>query len=166
MSSWEVRRGRAIGVDVGRARVGVASSDPDGLLATPVATLRRDARHGRDLGELVRHVDEHEAVVVYVGLPVNLRGEHTSSTQDALDYAARLERALGAAGRPVPVHLVDERLSTVTAQAGLRSAGRTVKDSRSVIDQAAAVAILQAAIDEQRRTGAWAGQPATTEETP
>lgn len=166
MASDAVRRGRTLGVDVGRARVGVASADPDGLIATPVATLRRDARRRRDVDELVAHARELDVVAVYVGLPVNLRGEHTPSTQDALDYAARLERALGAAGRPVPVHLVDERLSTVTAQAGLRSAGRTVKDSRSVIDQAAAVAILQAAIDEQRRTGAWAGQPATTEETP
>jgi len=152
-----VRRGRALGVDVGRARVGLAVSDPDGLLATPVQTLRRDARHRRDVEELVAHARELEAVVVYVGLPLNLRGEHTPSTTDALDYAAAVESALAAAGHEAPVRLVDERLSTVTAQAGLRSAGRSVKDSRSVIDQAAAVAILQAALDEQRRTAAWAG---------
>ena len=95
---------------------------------------------------------------VYVGLPVNLRGEHTPSTQDALDYADAVAAALAEAGHPVPVRLVDERLSTVSAQAGLRAAGRSVKDSRGVIDQAAAVAILQAAVDEQRRTGRWAGQ--------
>lgn len=166
MSEAEVRRGRAIGVDVGRARVGVASSDPDGLIATPVATLRRDAKGRRDVAELVGHVREHDAVVVYVGLPMNLRGQSTASTDDAVQYAATVSRALAAAGHAVPVHLVDERFSTVTAQAGLRAAGRTVKDSRGVIDQAAAVAILQAAVDEQRRTGRWAGQDATTEGTP
>ena len=153
-----VRRGRTLGVDVGRARVGLATADPDGLIATPVATLARDARRGRDVGELVAHALELDVVAVYVGLPVNLRGEHTPSTQDALDYARSVARALADAGHAVPVRLVDERLSTVSAQAGLRAAGRTVKDSRGVIDQAAAVAILQAAVDEQRRTGRWAGQ--------
>lgn len=152
------RRGRTLGVDVGRARVGLASADPDGLIATPVATLRRDARQGRDVAELVGHARELDVVAVYVGLPVNLRGEHTPSTRDALDYARAVAAALAAAGHAVPVRLVDERLSTVSAQAGLRAAGRTVKDSRGVIDQAAAVAILQAAVDEQRRTGRWAGQ--------
>ncbi|MFH7489492.1 Holliday junction resolvase RuvX, partial [Pseudomonas syringae group genomosp. 7] len=78
---------RTLGVDVGRARVGVASADPDGLIATPVATLRRDARRRRDVDELVAHARELDVVAVYVGLPVNLRGEHTPSTQDALDYA-------------------------------------------------------------------------------
>ncbi|MGW9716419.1 Holliday junction resolvase RuvX [Micrococcus aloeverae] len=153
-----VRRGRTLGVDVGRARVGVASADPDGLIATPVATLRRDARRRRDVDELVAHARELDVVAVYVGLPVNLRGEHTPSTQDALDYADAVAAALVEAGHPVPVRFVDERLSTVSAQAGLRAAGRSVKDSRGVIDQAAAVAILQAAVDEQRRTGRWAGQ--------
>lgn len=152
------RRGRTLGVDVGRARVGLAAADPGGLIATPVATLRRDARRRRDVEELVEQARELDAVAVYVGLPRNLRGAHTPSTQDAVDYARTVARALDEAGHPVPVRLVDERLSTVSAQAGLHAAGRTVKDSRRVIDQAAAVAILQAAVDEQRRTGRWAGQ--------
>lgn len=157
-------RGRVLGVDVGRARVGVAVSDPDGLIATPVATLRRDLRHRRDLEELLGHAREQEAVAVYVGLPRNLRGEHTPSTQDALDYAADLARMLAADGDAVPVRLVDERLSTVAAQAGLRRSGRTVKDSRGVIDQAAAVEILQDALEAQRRTGTWGGSPVTEED--
>lgn len=161
-----VVRGRALGVDVGKARVGVAVSDPDGLLATPVATLRRDARGLRDLAELVDHARELEPVVVYVGLPRNLRGEHTASTRDAVDYAAAVAARLAAAGHAVPVRLVDERLTTVTAQAGLHRAGRTVKDSRAVIDQAAAVAILQDALEAHRRTGAWAGTPAEREDRP
>ncbi|MDY6055474.1 Holliday junction resolvase RuvX [Micrococcus sp.] len=158
-ASQAVVRGRALGVDVGRARVGLAASDPDGLLATPVATLKRDARRGRDVAELVGHAVELDVVVVYVGLPRNLRGEHTASTQDAVDYAGAVAVALAGHGHAVPVRLVDERLTTVTAQTGLHRAGRTVRDSRDVIDQAAAVALLQDAVDVQRRTGAWAGIP-------
>ncbi|MDO4240020.1 Holliday junction resolvase RuvX [Micrococcus sp.] len=158
-----VVRGRVLAVDVGRARVGLASSDPDGLMATPVATLRRDARRLRDLDELAAHAEELDVVAVVVGLPRNLRGEHTPSTEDALAYAAAVRERLAREGRHVPVRLVDERLSTVTAQAGLHRAGRRVKDSRDVIDQAAAVAILQSALDEQRRTGMWAGTPAEEE---
>ena len=97
-----VRRGRTLGVDVGRARVGLATADPDGLIATPVATLARDARRGRDVGELVAHALELDVVAVYVGLPVNLRGEHTPSTQDALDYARSVARALADAGHERP----------------------------------------------------------------
>ena len=107
-----------------RARVGVASSDPDGLVATPVATLRRDARGRRDLDELAGHAAELDVVAVVVGLPLNLRGESTPSTEDALSYAGAVRERLARGGRLVPVRLVDERLSTVSAQAGLRAAGR------------------------------------------
>ncbi|WP_418001239.1 Holliday junction resolvase RuvX [Micrococcus lacusdianchii] len=158
-----VVRGRMLAVDVGRSRVGLASSDPDGLVATPVATLRRDARGRRDLDELAGHAAELDVVAVVVGLPLNLRGESTPSTEDALSYAGAVRERLARGGRLVPVRLVDERLSTVTAQAGLHRAGRRVKDSRDVIDQAAAVAILQSALDEQRRTGTWAGVAAEEE---
>lgn len=161
-----VTRGRALGVDVGKARVGLAVSDPDGLIATPVATLRRDVKRMRDLDELVHHALEHEIVAVYVGLPRNLRGEHTPSTRDAVEYAEAVEAFLAAVDVVVPVRLVDERLSTVSAQAGLHRAGRTVKDSRDVIDQAAAVAILQDALDAQRRTGRRAGTPVAEEVRP
>lgn len=154
-----VRRGRTLGVDVGRARVGLASADPDGLLATPLRTLRRDAKRGSDVGIAVQEALAAEAVAVYVGLPLNLQGRWTPSTEDAVAYAARLAASLGEAGSEAVVRLVDERMSTVSAQRQLQASGRTVKDSRSVIDQAAAVAILQVAVDTQRRTGAWAGEP-------
>lgn len=157
MSAQAAVRGRVLGVDVGRARVGLAASDPDGLIATPVETLRRDARQRRDHAELLDRARELDAVAVYVGLPRNLRGEHTPSTQDAVEYAAAIEALVAEAGTPIPVRLVDERLSTVSAQAALHRAGRTVKDSRDVIDQAAAVALLQDALEVQRRRGAWAG---------
>ena len=154
-----VRRGRTLGVDVGRARVGLASADPDGLLATPLRTLRRDATKDSDVRIAVQEALEAEAVAVYVGLPLNLQGDWTPSTEDAVAYAGRLAAQLAEAGSEATVRLVDERMSTVSAQRQLQASGRTVKDSRAVIDQAAAVAILQAAVDTQRRTGAWAGEP-------
>jgi len=162
-----VCRGRTVGVDVGRARVGLAAADPDGLIATPLRTLRRDQKKGSDLRLAVQEVLDTDAVAVYVGLPLNLQGRWTPSTEDAVDYARRLADALAEAGSDAAVRLVDERMSTVSAQRQLQASGRTVKDSRAVIDQAAAVAILQAALDTQRRTGAWAGDPVSdlTEES-
>lgn len=140
-----MRSGVRLGVDLGRARVGVASSDRDGLIATPVATL---ARSEGTVGELVQLVAEYSATEVVVGLPLSLSGGDTASTQDSRDLAAALAAASG-----VTVRLVDERLSTVTAQRSLHQAGRTAKTSRSVIDQVAAVIILQNALDAERSSG-------------
>jgi putative Holliday junction resolvase len=144
-----IARGVRFGVDVGRARVGVSRSDPDGILATPVKTLRRDLKKGTDLAVLTRMVTEAEAAVVYVGLPLNLHGRETLSTEDAHHYAQALAASLPGIG----VRMVDERLSTVSAQRKLHAMGRDVKNSRSVIDQAAAVDILQQALDLERASG-------------
>jgi putative Holliday junction resolvase len=146
----DIRLGRRLGVDVGKARVGVAVCDRDGLLATPVETVRRD--DDRDVPRIVELAGEYDAIEVVVGLPISLSGADTPSTQDARDFAARI-------ARHVPVRLVDERLSTVSAQRGMRQAGRTTKQSRSVIDQAAAVIILQHALDLERSSGAAPGVP-------
>ncbi|MCV7193589.1 Holliday junction resolvase RuvX [Mycolicibacterium brumae] len=136
-------RGRRIGVDVGAVRIGVAASDPDGILATPVQTVRRDGKH---LGRLVRLVTEHEAVEVVVGLPRTLADKAGSAAADAVEVAD----ALAARIAPVPVRLADERLTTVTAQRTLREAGVRAKNQRAVVDQAAAVAILQSWLDQRR----------------
>ncbi|RII43124.1 Holliday junction resolvase RuvX [Galactobacter valiniphilus] len=152
-------RGVRLGVDVGKARVGLAQADPDGLLATPVRTLRRDPKKNSDQRLLVEHALSVGAVTVYVGLPRNLSGGHTPSTQDALDYSGDLAEALAAAGSEAQVRMIDERLSTVSAQRQLHENGLNVKNSRSVIDQAAAVAILQQALDMQKSLGRPAGQP-------
>lgn len=139
-----MRRGVRIGVDVGRARVGVARSDRDGLLATPVETIQREST---DVVARLRAIAvELEAVEAVVGLPISLSGADTPSTQDARDVAALLAAAM-------PVRLVDERLSTVTASAGMRAAGRSSRQQRSSIDQAAAVVILQHALDSERTAG-------------
>ena len=154
-------RGTKLGVDVGLARVGVASCDPDGLLATPVRTLKRDAKKNSDISVLVREAAERGTVEVFVGLPQSLKGTETSSTVMARDYAAVLAEALAKAGLDVPVRLIDERLSTVSAHRSLREAGLDTRNHRRVVDQVAAVGILQQAIDMQRSLGRDVGVPVT-----
>ncbi|MFE4725641.1 Holliday junction resolvase RuvX [Microbacterium sp. NPDC056736] len=139
------RRGTRLGVDVGKARVGVAKCDPDGLLATPVETVPRD---DGSVARIIALADEHGAFEVLVGLPLNMRGEDTASTRDAREFAAAL-----AAASALPVRLVDERLSTVSAHAALRSSGRSQRSSRTIIDQVAAVVLLQQALDVEKSTG-------------
>jgi putative holliday junction resolvase len=138
-------RGRRLGIDVGKVRIGVACSDPDSILATPVETVRRDrsAKHLRRLTELTA---ELEVVEIVVGLPRTLADRTGPSARDAIDLA----EALGRRVAPVPVRLADERLTTVSAQRSLREAGVRSREQRSVIDQAAAVAILQSWLDQSR----------------
>jgi putative Holliday junction resolvase len=145
-------RGSRLGVDVGKVRVGVAISDPDGILATPVVTLPRDMGAAADsvpadIAELARLVIEHDAVQVVVGLPVRLNGTEGTAAIDIRAYAGRLARALG----HVPVVLADERMSTVVATRRLAERGVRGKRQRAVVDQAAAVEILQSWLDAQRR---------------
>lgn len=153
-----MRRGVRIGVDVGKARIGVARSDPSGLIATPVVTVRRAADGDADVREILGHATEHEAIEIVVGLPLSLSGGRTPSTEDAERFAARI-----AAESPLPVRLVDERLSTVSAQSALSASGRNTKKSRPVIDQVAAVIILQHALDSERAGGSAPGTVVPTE---
>ncbi|OBK44487.1 Holliday junction resolvase RuvX [Mycobacterium sp. 1081908.1] len=141
-------RGRRLGIDVGSVRIGVAVSDPDGILATPVETVRRD-RSGRHVRRLAELAAELEAVEVIVGLPRTLADRTGPSAVDAIELAETLARRVA----PTPVRLADERLTTVSAQRSLREAGMRAKQQRAVIDQAAAVAILQGWLDERRGAG-------------
>lgn len=141
--------GVVVAVDVGTVRVGVAASDPSGLLAAPVVTLRRDARTGTDLVELAALVRARDAVEVVVGLPRTLAGREGPSVMMARDYAA----ALAARVAPVPVLLLDERLTTVLAEQALRGSGVRGRARRAVVDQAAAVALLQGHLDASRQAG-------------
>ncbi|MGE2689900.1 Holliday junction resolvase RuvX [Mycolicibacterium pulveris] len=138
-------RGRRLGVDVGTVRIGVAVSDPDGILATPLETVRRD-RTDRHIRRLAALVDELDVVEVVVGLPRTLADRSGASAQDAVALADALTRRVA----PTPVRLADERLTTVVAQRSLRDAGIRAKGQRSVIDQAAAVGILQNWLDQRR----------------
>ncbi|MGY1804027.1 Holliday junction resolvase RuvX [Blastococcus sp. SYSU D00922] len=137
--------GRVLGVDVGTVRVGLAMSDPTGTLASPLETLRR-AKDGADLDRLAALVVEHEVTEVVVGEPVHLSGASGASAQDAADYAQELADRIP----DVPVILIDERLSTVTAASHLREGGIDSRKQRAVIDQAAAVVILQQFLDSRR----------------
>jgi putative holliday junction resolvase len=140
--------GRRIGVDVGAARVGVAVSDPSPMLATPLTTLKRDESRGSDLAELAKLIAEHEVVEVVVGLPKTMAGRHGTAAEAAQSYAEALARRIA----PVPVRLADERLTTVTASRMLTERGVRGKRQRAVVDQAAAVEILQAWLDARART--------------
>jgi putative Holliday junction resolvase len=137
--------GRVLGVDVGTVRVGVALSDPTGTLASPLETLRR-AKDGSDLDRLAALVVEHEVAEVVVGEPRHMSGASGASAVDANAYSEAL------AGRiaDVPVYMIDERLSTVTAASHLREGGIDSRKSRPVIDQAAAVVILQQYLDSRQ----------------
>ena len=147
-----MRHGVRLGVDPGDTRVGVARSDPSGFLATPVETLRRGQG---DLRRLARLVVDDEVVEVVVGLPRSLSGGEGPAAAKAREYAARLAERVA----PVPVRLVDERLTTVSAEAMLRDRGKKGQQRRGVVDQAAAVLILQHALDTERATGAPPGEP-------
>lgn len=151
-----MRRGVRVGVDVGRARIGVARSDLEGMLAVPVETIRRG---DGDVPELVRLAEDLSVFEFVVGLPLSLSGAETASTADARDFAERLTAATG-----LPVRLVDERLSTVAAQRSLHTAGKDVRGSRPVIDQVAATIILQTALDTERTSGRPPGRLMTQDE--
>ncbi|NBM16516.1 Holliday junction resolvase RuvX [Streptomyces sp. GC420] len=148
-----MRRGRRLAVDVGDARIGVASCDPDGVLATPVETVP-----GRDVPAALRRlaalVAEYEPVEVLVGLPRSLSGAEGPAAAKVRAFAQRLAGQIA----PVPVRLVDERMTTVTAAQGLRASGVRTKKGRSVIDQAAAVIILQHALEAERASGSPPGE--------
>ena len=145
-----MRPGVRLGVDVGEVRIGVARSDGSGLIATPVETVRRG---DGDLARLAALVAQEEAVEVVLGLPRSLSGREGPAAAKARRFAAELAGLL-----VVPVRLVDERFSTVTAEAVLRDRGRKGARRRAVVDQAAAVVILQNALDTERATGAAPGE--------
>lgn len=150
-----MRPGTRLGIDVGRVRVGVAVCDRDGLIATPVTTLPRDLRL---LDAVATILPEYDPIELVVGLPLSLTGADTPSTTDARTIAAEL-----AARFEVPVRLVDERMSTNLAQQALRASGRSSRRSRPILDQVAAVIILQSALDAERGTGRPAGVLVTPE---
>jgi len=149
-----LRRGVRVGIDVGQARIGLAQSDRDGVLATPVETVSRvqKAPKGGESADVRRIADlavNLDAIEIVIGLPISLSGASTESTRDARAFASRVARMTP----HIPVRLVDERLSTVTAQSALRTSGKRSKGSRPVIDQIAAVIILQHTLDSEKLSG-------------
>jgi len=139
-----MRAGVRLAVDVGRARVGIARSDRDGLMAVPVETVARD----QAIDVLRSLVVDYSPLEIVVGLPLNMAGSHTASTDDAVEFASLLRSQVD-----IPVRMVDERLSTVSAMAGLHQSGKSVKTAKPLIDQASAVIILQHCLDTEKNTG-------------
>jgi putative Holliday junction resolvase len=138
-----MRAGIRLACDVGSVRVGLARSDPQGLLAVPLPAVRAD-----DPDAVLAAIAEYEPIEIIVGLPISLDASEGPAARRARDWAEALsERTV------VPVRLCDERLTTVEAQRGLHAAGRTTRTSRSVIDSAAAVILLQADLDAERARG-------------
>lgn len=146
-----MRAGVRLAVDVGDARIGVAACDPSGLIAVPVETVRRGKG---DLARLAALVGEHAAVEIVVGLPRSLSGGEGPAAAKTRAVAAQLAARVA----PVPVRLVDERMTTVTAEQVLRDRGKKGAKRRAVVDQAAAVVILQYALDSERATGSAPGE--------
>ena len=144
--SATVRSGVRLGVDVGSVRVGVARSDPGGVLASPLVMI---AHSRADIDRLAELVTGHDALEVIVGLPTTLVGREGPAAAAARGVAS----ALAARIAPVPVRLFDERFTTTTAHAVLRQSGKDSRARRQIVDQAAAAVLLQAALDAERATG-------------
>jgi putative Holliday junction resolvase len=146
-----MRLGIRLGVDVGSVRIGIARSDPHGILASPLETVRRGKG---DLDRIAEIVAEHEAIEVIVGLPMSLSGREGPAAEAARDFAVKIADRLP----PEVVRLYDERLTTVTAESGLRERGVKGQARRQVVDQVAAAVLLQAALDGERLTDRPAGE--------
>lgn len=146
-------QGRRLALDVGTVRIGVAVSDRGCILATPVETISRETMFDdddkADIDRILRLINEYDVVEVVIGLPRTLKGKGSSSVKHATDIASRVSRRLAGEEKLIPVRMADERLTTVTATQALRASEVKAKAGRTIIDQAAAVEILQSWLDER-----------------
>ena len=147
-----MERGSRLAIDVGTVRIGLAVSDPDSIVSTPLPALVRSKLLVESLQEILSLISENGVIEVYVGDPLSLSGVETASTQDARKFALQLAELTS-----VPVRLVDERLTTVTASAKLRLNGKNAKAAKSLIDSASAVEILEQALNVSKQSGKPAG---------
>jgi len=147
-----VRSGRRLAIDVGKVRIGIAISDFHGILASGLTNVPRAQTLQQTCDAIIDAIKDEQPLEIYVGLPLAMSGNHTASTEDAIAVA----RAL-AARIEVPIRMLDERLSTVSATAALRASGRDSKSGRKVIDQIAATVILEQALQIEKQTNQIAG---------
>ncbi len=143
-----MRTGRRLAVDVGKVRIGIAICDREAILSSPLDAVARLSNASETVASIADLVDTHGVIEVYVGDPVSLSGKETDSTNDARLFASELSKALS-----VPVRMIDERLTTVSASAKLRASGINAKDSKSIIDSASAVEILESALSYEKSSG-------------
>lgn len=140
-----MRSGRRLAVDVGKVRIGVAATDFHAILASGVTTISRQDSLEETVLELCQVIKDIDPIEIYVGLPVSMSGNFSSSTVDAITFARSLSIA-----QPVPIRFIDERLTTVSAASALRTSDRDAKSGRKIIDQIAATIILEQALDIER----------------
>ena len=137
-------RGRRIAFDYGDSRIGVAICDPDGILATPLPFL--DSRHPKLVAQIKALFDEYLPIAIYVGEPRHLSGEEGIAVEKAHEFADSLRINF-----QIPIHFVDERLSTVDAARKLRESGKSTRESKTLIDSMAAVAILESGLARENQ---------------
>ena len=142
-----MRSGRRLAVDVGKVRVGLAISDFHGILASPLQNVARQVDDIETAKLILEAIGDEDIIEIYVGLPVGMSGNATASTVDAVELATALSQSVSA-----PIRMIDERLTTVSASAALRSSGKNSKDGRKVIDQIAATMILEQALATEKST--------------
>jgi len=148
-----LRTGRRLAIDVGQVRIGLAISDFHGILASPLATVQASDDLSVSVSEILSHAQaDGELLEIYVGVPINLQGKSTPSTNHALLFAEELSSSTA-----TPVYLIDERLTTSLANAQLKLIGKSQKDARSTIDQMAAIAILEYALSIEKQSGSRPG---------
>ena len=135
--------GRRLGIDYGQARIGVAICDADGMVATPLTTLKNDKTLFSRLEEII---SEHQITGIFLGKPKHLSGVEGATVENVASFAERLRNSFA-----LPITYVDERLTSGGAEKLLKSAGKSAKESRGLIDQLAAVAILELGIQIEKR---------------
>lgn len=143
-----MRAGRRLAIDVGKVRIGIAASDFHAILASGVATITRSDDLSVSISEILDLVAEIQPIEIYVGYPISLSGTSNSSSSDATRFAKEISKGLS-----VPLRLIDERMTTITAGNALKLSGRDSKTGRKVIDQIAATVILEQALETERLTG-------------
>jgi putative Holliday junction resolvase len=135
-------------VDVGKVRIGIAICDREAILSSPLDAVARSSSSSETVASIADLVATHGVIEVYVGDPLSLSGKATDSTNDARSFALELSTSVS-----VPVRMIDERLTTVSATAKLRASGISAKDSKSIIDSASAVEILESALSYEKSSG-------------
>jgi putative Holliday junction resolvase len=149
-----VRSGKRVAFDVGKARIGVAVSDFHGILSSPRDFVKRSEQLDETINSLLALLEVETPIEVYIGLPVNLRNEHTESTADSIRVAQALSRV-----SDIPIRLIDERMSTRLASGALSNAGKSMKQQRGSIDSASAAVILESALQIERGGAVDIGTP-------
>jgi putative Holliday junction resolvase len=140
--------GRRMAIDVGKVRIGLASCDREAILASPLKSVNRSSETSKTIAELVELVNLNDPIEIYVGEPLALSGKQTESTTDAKLIAFELATCVS-----IPVRMIDERFTTVTAANKLRAAGMSSRESKLIIDSASAVEVLESAISYEKNTG-------------